>query len=183
MALKPPKGVWLKWGKGAGWTLVTAACALTFFFVTLPLCRQGRSYKARTEALKNRQQQLQLFARRYDAREAGRRQQLLTKLQKRVPDTVSTEEWLNKLAVLAERSGVQLVSASPLPIVKGKGHQQLPLAISLEGDYTRMLLFLQLLEQDGQLYCMRETNVETKDMQGHLAFRTKLYVTALKQIS
>lgn len=183
MVPKLSKRFWTNWGKGAGWTFITAVCFLISFFVTFPLWRQGRAYKARTEELKNRQQQLQLFARRYDARENDKRQQLLIKLKKQAPDKVSTEDWLKKLALLAERSGVQLLAASPLPLVKGKRNQQMPFTLELEGDYTRLLLFLQFLEQDGQLYHLQETTVGVKNIQGHLAFRTKLYVTALKQIS
>ncbi len=182
MAHERLKSGYAQRGKMILWALVPMLCAVIFGCVILPLWQQGRTFKNKTAVLKNRQQQLQLFARRYDAGEAGKRQQLLETLQKKLPEAVSTGEWLKKLETLADRSGIHITAMRPLPVEKGKGCVHLPFTISLEGSYTQLLLFFQLLDQDGQMCCMKETNVETENQRGHLVLRTKLYVTALKQV-
>lgn len=173
---------WYKDSRPWFWLAVPLSCLLIFVFRIVPLWQEGCALKARTAALQQRRQQLLLFARRYDARAAGQRQQLWEKLCRQLPDTLSAGTWLTKLDTLADRAGIRIAALNPLPQVQRRGCRYLPFDLSLEGDYPRLLLFFQLLEQEEQVWSMEETALEAKGNQGHLLLHTKLYVGCLKQI-
>lgn len=173
---------WRMAGRLCFYLAVPLVCLLVIVFRVMPLWQEGRVLKGRTAALRQRQQQLRLFARRFDVQAAEERRQLREKLRRQLPDTVSVGSWLTKLDALADRAGVRITALNPLPPLQKQGCRYLPLTLSLEGDYTRLLLFFQLLEQEEQLWYLQGTSLEAKGLQGHLLLQTKLYAGCLKQI-
>lgn len=164
------------------WLAVPLVCGLLFLFRILPLWQEGRQWKNKTRLLQNRQQQLRLFAMRYDAQAAGKRQLAWEKLCRQLPEEISVGSWLKKIDVLADRAGVRITQLNPMPQVQGKGCRFLPFALHLEGEYTCLLLFFQLLEQEEQLWHLEETTLTARGLQSHLQLQTRLFLACKGKI-
>jgi type IV pilus assembly protein PilO len=167
-----------------GLIAVIILSAICLIFLVLPLNRDRKVQDAKLTEENKRLAVLETFAgqnQNYDA---------LVKIQnmkvaaahKKIPDTVSVEELLNEYNKVAEATGVQLLGIAPSKATKTANAYVLPINVSLQGDYFRLITFLQQVENGDRFVQVQGAEYGSQANGADLKMKANFVVYALKKV-
>jgi len=153
-------------------------------FLIVPLNRDRNAQASKLNEENKRLAVLQTFAgqnQNYDA---------LVKIQnmkveaahKKIPDTVSVEELLHEYNKIAEATGVQLLGIAPAKATKEGTALALPINVSLQGDYFRLITFLQQVENGDRFVVVKSADYGAQALGADLKLKADFVVYALKKV-
>jgi len=157
---------------------------ICIIFLIVPLNRDRNALVNKLTEENKRLAVLQTFAgqnQNYDA---------LVKIQnmkvaaahKKIPDTVSVEELLNEYNKIAEATGVQLLGVAPGKATKGANVFSLPINVSLQGDYFKLITFLQQVENGDRFVTVQSAEYDAQALGADLKMKASFVVYALKKV-
>ena len=173
------------------YSLLLLGSVLLFVFVALYLVQPLREDIQKNEQeLTQAQQRLasyQTFAgqnKDYNAfalKQAG----YLAEAKKLLPDTVTVPELVQEYSNLSKECGIQFKSVKPpsTALKQVSGAYEVPLNISISGNYYKMVEFLQKVENGGRFAKLNKASINTvkeNDTSGNLDMTAEFTVYSLK---
>jgi len=157
---------------------------ICLFFVVLPLNRDRKVQEAKLVEANKRLAVLQTFAgqnQNYDAL-LKIQEMKIAAAHKKIPDTVSVEELISEYNKIAEATGVQLLGVAPNKAVKTANVYVLPINVSLQGDYFRLITFLQQVENGDRFVQVQGAEYGAQSEGADLKMKANFVVYALKKV-
>lgn len=118
---------------------------------------------------------------------AAKQEEYLLEAKKMLPDTVSIPELVQEYSDLSKASGIEFKSVKP-PVTELKqvgGAYEIPLNISISGNYFKMVEFLQKVENGARFARLNQTSIDAaneNDSSGNLNMSANFTVYSLKNV-
>lgn len=169
---------------GLGLAVALVASLLCFMFVIYPLYKDNIAMKAKLTQSNARLATLQTFAgqnQNYDALVKIQKMKVAA-AQKKLPDTVSVPELLSEYSQIAEAAGVRLESLTPGKVAKEGNAFALPISVTLQGDYFKLITFLQRMENADRFVVVRGAEYDAEKTGENLKMKATFTVFTLKNV-
>ena len=102
--------------------------------------------------------------------------------QKKIPDTVSVPELIGEYNKLSEQTQVSLLSVKPDKVTKGKTYISMPITVTVEGDYFRLITFLQQVDNGDRFVNLSSAKFAGSKLGTDVKMEARLIVYCLKNV-
>ena len=167
-----------------GFLLVFVLCCFCFIAVIYPLYTDRQKLKTTLAQNNVRLATLQTFAgqnKDYDALVKLQNMKLAA-AKKKLPDEISVPELLTEYSKLAAQTGVQLLDLAPGRVNRTSNALELPINITLEGDYFKLITFLQQMESGERFVVINGAGYDAQKSGENLKMKANFVVYALKKV-
>lgn len=171
-----------KYGIGFFLALVFSVCCL--IFIIFPLYRDNQVEKNKLLQANVKLATLQTFAtQNQDYAALVKIQEMkMAEARKKLPDGVSVPELIAEYSKIADAAGVQLQGVTPGKTSKLGTAIALPISVDLEGDYFKLITFLQQVENGDRFVLVQGADYNAEKTGENLKMKAKFVVYALKKV-
>lgn len=169
---------------GIGFFLALVLSVFCLIFVIFPLYRDNQVEKNKLLQANVKLATLQTFAtQNQDYAALVKIQEMkMAEARKKLPDTVSVPELIAEYSKIAEATGVQLQGVTLGRTSKVGTAIALPINVDLEGDYFKLITFLQQVENGDRFVLVQGADYNAEKTGENLKMQAKFVVYALKKV-
>ena len=102
--------------------------------------------------------------------------------KKKIPDIVAVPELVGEYNKIAEQAKVNLISVKPDKGIKEKNYFKLPITVTIEGDYFRLITFLQQVDNGDRFVTLESTKFSSSKAGNNLTMDARFVVYCLQNI-
>ena len=102
--------------------------------------------------------------------------------KKKIPDVVAVPELVGEYNKIAEQANVNLISVKPDKASKEKTYFKMPITVTLEGDYFRLITFLQQVDTGDRFVTLDSTKFSSTKSGNNLTMDARFIVYCLHDI-
>jgi len=160
------------------------ACIFIYIFVITPLSKDRTALANKLTIENTKLAALQTFAGQNQNYEALLKIQKakVEQARKKLPDTVAVPDLISEYNKLAENNNIFLKSLKPDQAVKVGQVFEMPVEMTLQGDYFKIITFLQQVENGERFVTLQGTEFDADKSGQDLNMKAKFTVYALKNV-
>lgn len=100
--------------------------------------------------------------------------------KKKIPDTVAVPELIGEYNKIAEQTQVSLVSVKPDKQIKSKTYTSMPITVTVEGDYFRLITFLQQVDNGDRFVTLDGAKFSSSKNGNNITVEARIVVYCLQ---